>query len=74
MTSLVSCALVDHTPVTPAFSCRLDAPDRSIVISGDTKTSNSLIELAHGVDVLVDEVIWPDDVDECSPISIMLKL
>ena len=60
---VVNCALVDHPPVTPAFAYRLDAPDRSVVISGDTKPSDALIRLARGADVLVHEVLWPAAVD-----------
>ncbi len=60
---VVTCALVEHPPVTPAFAYRLDSPDRSIVISGDTKASDSLIRLARGADVLVHEVLWPSAVD-----------
>ena len=60
---VVNCALVDHPPVTPAFAYRLDSPDRSVVISGDTKPSDALIRLARGADVLVHEVLWPAAVD-----------
>jgi ribonuclease BN (tRNA processing enzyme) len=60
---VVTCALVDHPPVTPAFAYRLDSPDRSIVISGDTKPCDALIRLAQGADVLVHEVLWPAAVD-----------
>ena len=60
---VVNCALVDHPPVTPAFAYRLDSPDRSVVISGDTKPSDALIRLARGADVLVHEVLWPAGVD-----------
>jgi ribonuclease BN (tRNA processing enzyme) len=48
----VTAALVDHPPMVPAFAYRFDAPDRSIVISGDTKRSDNLVELARGADVL----------------------
>lgn len=60
---VVTCALVDHPPVVPAFAYRLDSPDRSIVISGDTKPCNALIRLAREADVLVHEVLWPSAVD-----------
>jgi ribonuclease BN (tRNA processing enzyme) len=59
----VTAALVDHPPVTPAFAYRFDARDRSIVISGDTRPSESLIELAAGADVLVHEAVFPEAVD-----------
>jgi ribonuclease BN (tRNA processing enzyme) len=47
----VTCTLVDHPPVVPAFAYRFDARDRSIVISGDTAPSRNLVELAGGADV-----------------------
>jgi ribonuclease BN (tRNA processing enzyme) len=59
----VTAALVDHPPVVPAFGYRFDGPDRSIVISGDTKPSQSLIELARGADVLVHEALYPAAID-----------
>jgi ribonuclease Z len=39
-----------------AYGFRIDTPDRSIVISGDTVPTNSILEAARGVDVLVHEV------------------
>ena len=53
----VTAALVEHPPVLPAFAYRFDCPDRSIVISGDTRPSRALVELARGADVLVHEVM-----------------
>jgi ribonuclease BN (tRNA processing enzyme) len=54
----VTAALVVHPPVEPSFGYRFDAPDRSIVISGDTARSEALIALAKGADVLVHEVLY----------------
>jgi ribonuclease BN (tRNA processing enzyme) len=59
----VSCALVPHPMVEPAFAYRLDAADRSIVISGDTAYSSELIALARGADVLVHEALYLPAVD-----------
>jgi ribonuclease BN (tRNA processing enzyme) len=59
----VSAARVNHPPMLHAFAYRIDAPDRSIVISGDTTVSDNLIDLARGADVLVHEALWPDAVD-----------
>ena len=59
----VTCALVPHPEVEPAFAYRFDTPDRSIVISGDTAKSDALIELARGADVLVHEALWVPGVD-----------
>jgi ribonuclease BN (tRNA processing enzyme) len=42
----------------PSFAYRFDCPDRSIVISGDTRPSNGLVALAKGADVLVHEVMY----------------
>ena len=39
-----------------AFGFRVDTPDRSVVISGDTRPSEALLAAARGVDVLVHEV------------------
>lgn len=47
---------VNHGSWKHAFGFRFDTPDRSIVISGDTALSESLIEHARGCDVLVHEV------------------
>lgn len=59
----VTAALVDHPPIRPAFAYRFDTPDRSIVISGDTAPSESLVTLAKGADVLVHEVLYLPGVD-----------
>ena len=45
-----------------AFGYRIDTPTRSIVISGDTRPSETLIKMATGVDVLIHEVIPSGDV------------
>jgi len=60
----VRAALVEHPPVVPAFGYRFDTADRSIVISGDTKPTQSLIDLAKGADVLVHDALWPAAIDK----------
>ena len=59
----VTAAVVNHPPIQHAFAYRFDAPDRSIVISGDTAVSKNLIALAQGSDVLVHEALWVPAVD-----------
>jgi ribonuclease BN (tRNA processing enzyme) len=59
----VTAALVDHPPMVPAFAYRFDAPDRSMVISGDTKRSENLVALARGADVLVHSALYIPAVD-----------
>jgi ribonuclease BN (tRNA processing enzyme) len=54
----VTCAIVDHPLVPLALAYRFDCPDRSIVFSGDTRRSPSLIALARGADVLVHEALY----------------
>jgi len=56
-------ALVVHPQVVPAFAFRFDASDRSIVISGDTARSDTLVRLAQGADVLVHEALYVPAVD-----------
>jgi ribonuclease BN (tRNA processing enzyme) len=47
---------VEHGCWKQAYGFRIDTPERSIVISGDTKPCKALLEAARGVDVLVHEV------------------
>jgi len=42
---------------TQSWALRFDTPDRSIVFTGDTGPSASVVELAKGADILVSEVI-----------------
>jgi ribonuclease BN (tRNA processing enzyme) len=58
----VSAAKVPHPPLDLALAYRFDSPDRSIVISGDTRESEDLVRLARGADVLVHEVMLEDRV------------
>ncbi|WP_125610000.1 MBL fold metallo-hydrolase [Specibacter cremeus] len=58
----VTTQLVDHPPFDVALGYRFDAGGRSVVISGDTRYSSALIDLARGADVLVHEAIYPDAV------------
>lgn len=53
----VTAVLNDHPPIRHSFAYRFDTADRSIVISGDTKYSERVVELARGADVLVHEVV-----------------
>jgi ribonuclease BN (tRNA processing enzyme) len=47
---------VDHGSWRYAFGYRIDAAGRAVVISGDTRPSESLVRAAAGADVLVHEV------------------
>ena len=48
---------VDHQPVAPAVGYRFAYEGRSVVISGDTVSSDSLLEHARGADVLFHEAL-----------------
>jgi ribonuclease BN (tRNA processing enzyme) len=50
---------VPHGSWKEAYAYRIDTPDRSIVISGDTRPSEALVRASQGVDVLVHEVYSP---------------
>jgi len=50
---------VDHAPVEPAYGYRIDYAGRSVVLSGDTRVSENLVQAATGVDLLVHEVASP---------------
>lgn len=47
---------VKHDPVTPAFGYRVDYAGHSVVVSGDTRPSDNLIQFSRGADVLIHEV------------------
>lgn len=49
----VSAFLVDHGPVKPAFGYRVDYGGHALVISGDTKFSQNLIDFSKGADCLI---------------------
>ncbi|HEX5043012.1 MAG TPA: MBL fold metallo-hydrolase [Candidatus Polarisedimenticolaceae bacterium] len=56
----VTAARVQHPPIEDAFAYRFDLPGWSVVFSGDTAPSETLIRLAKGADVLVHEVLLAD--------------
>ena len=46
---------VDHPPVVPAVGFRVNYKDRSVMITGDTIYSDSLIQHAKGADLMVSD-------------------
>ena len=52
----VTAIKVPHGEWPHAFAYRVDAADRSIVISGDTRASEALERASSGVDILIHEV------------------
>ena len=51
---------VDHAPIDPAVGYRFDYGGRSVVVSGDTRKSASVVEHARGADILIHEALQPD--------------
>jgi ribonuclease BN (tRNA processing enzyme) len=47
---------VEHGGWEEAFGFRFDTPDRSIVLSGDTRPMRSIVENCRGCDILIHEV------------------
>jgi ribonuclease Z len=56
----VSAFRVEHEPVVPAVGYRFDYGGRSLVVSGDTVKSQSLLAQARGVDLVVHEALSPE--------------
>jgi len=64
----VTAFLVDHGVVAPALGYRIEYGGRTVVLSGDTKFSPTLIANARGADLLVHEVVLaPADVGPSAP-------
>lgn len=60
--------LVDHYPVIPAFGYRIEYKGHSVVLSGDTRYSENLIQFSKGADLLVHEVVLaPDTLSKTDP-------
>ena len=53
----VSAFLVDHGPVKPAFGYRVDYAGHAVVISGDTKFSQNLVDFSKGADCVI-HIAW----------------
>ena len=49
--------LVDHGRIKPAYGYRIDFAGRSVVLSGDTRFNENVIQYSQGVDLLVHEVV-----------------
>lgn len=64
----VSAFLVDHGMVAPALGYRIEYGGRIVVLSGDTRLSPTVTNVARGADLLVHEVVLaPRDVTPDAP-------
>ncbi len=58
---------VEHGSWSGAFGYRFETPDRTIVISGDTRATDAIVEACDGCDVLVHEVYSQAGFERRSP-------
>jgi ribonuclease BN (tRNA processing enzyme) len=63
----VTCVLVQHAPMFPAFAYRFETEAGSVVFSGDTSRTPNMVRLAAGADLLVHEVISREWLDQEMP-------
>jgi ribonuclease Z len=54
----------EHTTYPVTWAYRFETPDRVVVISGDTRPCQGILDAGAGADVLVHEVIGVDDRDK----------
>ncbi|MDH3681735.1 MAG: MBL fold metallo-hydrolase [Acidimicrobiia bacterium] len=64
---VVRAGQVRHEPVYPAVGYRIDTPDGTMAITGDTLVCDEVATLAAGVDVLVYEALRFSEFDELPP-------
>ncbi|MDF9760919.1 ribonuclease Z [Peribacillus simplex] len=65
---------VDHKSIEPAFAYRVNYKGHSVVISGDTRYNENLIQFAKGADVVIHEVAAARPDNESESISNILDL
>jgi ribonuclease BN (tRNA processing enzyme) len=58
----ISSAETEHG--IPSFAYKIECRESTVVISGDTRPSKSVIDLARGADLLIHECSFPDDMIE----------
>lgn len=56
----VKAVAVHHHPVDPAVAYRVDTPDGAVVISGDTRVCDEVLDLSRGCEILVHEAFRVD--------------
>lgn len=65
--AVVSAGQVRHEPCPDSVGYRVDTPDGSVAITGDTRVCDEVAELADGVDVLVYEAMRFSFFDDLPP-------
>lgn len=65
----VTAFAVDHAPIVPAYAYRFDYKGRSVVFSGDTVKTPSIVQFGAKADVLINEAMAMDVVGMMSQIA-----
>jgi Metal-dependent hydrolases of the beta-lactamase superfamily III len=63
----VTAFAVHHGNWAHAYGYRFETPDRTVVISGDTRPDAAIVDNCHGCDVLIHEVYTQASFDKLSP-------
>jgi len=63
----VTAFYVDHRPIVPALGFKVEFAGRSVVLSGDTRPTESVVEHGAGADLLIHEVICGDKENSPDP-------
>ena len=58
---------VNHGEMKPAFGYRIVTGDKTVVISGDTAYSDTIVEMSRGADLLFHEVISDEALERTRP-------
>ena len=58
---------VRHAGLENAFGFRVETPDKTIVLSGDTAPTQSVVDNCHGCDVLIHEAYSQETYDKVAP-------
>ena len=57
---VVKAFLVEHQPAEPAFGFRIEYKGRTVVISGDTRKCDAVMQNSRGADILIHEAMNKD--------------
>ena len=63
----VTAFYVDHRPIHPALGFKVEYAGRSVILSGDTRPTDSIVEHGTGADLLIHEVICGNKDDAPEP-------
>ncbi len=66
---IITAFKVRHEPATPAFGYKIEFQDKSLVISGDTKKDDILIEMSRDADILLHEALSFDFIERAQKIQ-----